>query len=933
LSDDAVRREIIELIDSAGARLGTAFAISPSRFGTAAHVVTDSPLFMKTSDGTTLEAFVIALDHKTDLAVIGVDNRCFTGLALSESPPEVHQVVRSFGFPPIPGVDGVWATGEVLGSVDLDGAQKIQLRSHELTRGFSGAPVWSEQVGVIGVMSRFIKTNDELANRLGDAAFASPVARLSEMALENGVDLGGGIVPTPTTSVSRRALLERTLSIARCVARWVSVDVPVDAAQELAATPSVGAIELTIERLRQNKLTVLLGDFGSGKSLALERLLQRVADGVVSGSLDHSIIYVDARRQDVLEAELHRLHSVDTPFALFVDNADPIPNDRVELMLIELRSLSRSKQDALILVTSRPLMPWTNAAEAMPMPELSDAQARALIDRVAPMSRLPKFSDEFEHVLRRPLFALIAAAYFSLPAHFGKSPSVGDLLGFMTQRAYDRLSPTISSRESLLRRLACAQIDRSGDLVPIHEIVLTSERQAIINSGVVTYDEDRETIGLTLVVMAQWFAAQSLELSEISVADLASSEDRLERWRYPLLFFIASTSDQRVDELFEILCSRSPGFVATLLRKSAPVWFAEREANLPPALEVAKRFRRATLAWTEALGPLKQLSRACGAHGPASLGVRIEPGNRLTTAWYVGPDIRPDVFEIPANVSTLSPGPGYQSLSWRRVEVRPTWVWSQALGDIDKPLVQHFERHRVRIEGSLQEYEMAWQVALAAVGAGSLAIKPILISDFESSGVLETDQIRRFGGTVLDVAPLRDVARRLKADGIDTIFPPWPVRDGDYGRWVWSGFSEAALHARTNVIFTAALEAYTRIVKATLPKFAPRLGLFACLPVELRIIIRSLGEEVGYSPPTGTWYWIPSETGANRVIVETRLDSGASEPQDYARFLDGFARRPSLYDWTRFSFISGVLPLFGDYPISDLVFDWIKEDLTETFKI
>ena len=91
--------------------------------------------------------------------------------------------------------------------------------------------------------------------------------------------------PSPPARKSK-LLQEHRLSVSRCKQTWISLGVPDDLAAELSEDQSVGDVLPTVPN---PGLHLVTGDQGSGKSLALERLFQRLIkdalDRIVS---DHS---------------------------------------------------------------------------------------------------------------------------------------------------------------------------------------------------------------------------------------------------------------------------------------------------------------------------------------------------------------------------------------------------------------------------------------------------------------------------------------------------------------------------------------------------------------------------------------------------------------------------------------------------------------------
>ncbi|MCP4538314.1 MAG: NACHT domain-containing protein [Chloroflexi bacterium] len=99
--------------------------------------------------------------------------------------------IRAFGYPNIGDVDGLFGTGELVGTVTETGQPRLQLRSTQITAGFSGAPVWAcpelaeweESTGQVIGMVTSVAVPDDLA-RLDDVAFAIPAKTLCDLCPE-----------------------------------------------------------------------------------------------------------------------------------------------------------------------------------------------------------------------------------------------------------------------------------------------------------------------------------------------------------------------------------------------------------------------------------------------------------------------------------------------------------------------------------------------------------------------------------------------------------------------------------------------------------------------------------------------------------------------------------------------------------------------------
>lgn len=91
---------------------------------------------------------------------------------------EGHPLV-TFGYPAVGEVEGVRGTGTILGlgAKTRAGQPLLQLRSSEITEGFSGSPIWDERRQRVVGMTVIAAQTDRLG-KLGTTAFATPTETL-----------------------------------------------------------------------------------------------------------------------------------------------------------------------------------------------------------------------------------------------------------------------------------------------------------------------------------------------------------------------------------------------------------------------------------------------------------------------------------------------------------------------------------------------------------------------------------------------------------------------------------------------------------------------------------------------------------------------------------------------------------------------------------
>lgn len=98
------------------------------------------------------------------------------GVALGSSYNAVGQTLHTFGFPAAKPVEGLNGKCEVIGRVNENGFEVLQLRSSEVSFGFSGAPAWRPETSVVvGMVVSIISAGRDPGGRQHSTAFLIPV--------------------------------------------------------------------------------------------------------------------------------------------------------------------------------------------------------------------------------------------------------------------------------------------------------------------------------------------------------------------------------------------------------------------------------------------------------------------------------------------------------------------------------------------------------------------------------------------------------------------------------------------------------------------------------------------------------------------------------------------------------------------------------------
>lgn len=152
-----------------------------------------------TKENREIRVAMVVPDYFRDVSAEDLAFLCLQGplprnvvpLPLRQSFHAEGQTFRSFGFPEAKPEDGLLGECRVLGFVSAENIPLLQLRSSEISKGFSGAPLWDDRhQAVIGMVTSIIGTRRvkiagtdlelpfDRSWRQPDTAFATPVETL-----------------------------------------------------------------------------------------------------------------------------------------------------------------------------------------------------------------------------------------------------------------------------------------------------------------------------------------------------------------------------------------------------------------------------------------------------------------------------------------------------------------------------------------------------------------------------------------------------------------------------------------------------------------------------------------------------------------------------------------------------------------------------------
>ena len=267
--------------------------------------------------------------------------------------------------------------------------------------------------------------------------------------------------------------LERE-SIARCEARWRALGVSQNLAEHLAKTPEIGAPEPSLEKLFDKPFGWLVGDFGSGKSLTMERMFQRALLNFRANGSARVPVFLEGLRvagqnlRKEAEDRASRIGDIATRgVVLFLDGIDGAGIEGAQDLLQQAFVLSRTWTNACVIVSSIQISSLGFKDAEVPMPALDDSSSVALINQISDRDfhSIHFLPHALHSDIHKPLFAVLFGMRLRGTHH---TPiSIGELLDEVSNKALKPLARNFTDARDLLIRLASLSTDKGGAPVPL----------------------------------------------------------------------------------------------------------------------------------------------------------------------------------------------------------------------------------------------------------------------------------------------------------------------------------------------------------------------------------------------------------------------------------------------------------------------------------
>jgi NACHT domain len=720
-----------------------------------------------------------------------------------------------------------------------------------------------------------------------------------------------------------------------------------------------------------------MGEFGSGKTLILQRIYQQAINEAIQNNSFPIPIFKHPQQwnekgslQKILEAAADEFSILTNQINfLIIDELDKASDQEAQKILAEASLLIRKPeyQNSLCVIIASRSMNWMQyycqgtSITLVKVNELTDNEVITLLKRVTKSELSHSFYSDWskflQDIVRRPLFALILGRYLlDLRDSQEIFPrTTGDLLSWLVSTALDRSNIDLSVSRKLLMRLGNLSVSYGGS-VPITEIVQSSsdELEQILQTRLVV--KQGRFLSFALPVLAQYFAALDLEENPLIIHELVVDQEQLRKWTYPLLIAIPRVNHEKITQLLAPIVKKYPCFAAELIREVSTSFGIEQQ-SLPPSRECGQQIHIAMQAWMKGLEPLAGLIIPLQLDGKiCSIGIKSE-GARLHWAWYMGSENKEPIIDLPPTYLDHESDwfGGYCLHSYE-----PAWAWRWTLDMLVRWLWAKIDVSRFVVDNSDLAREAAWNAATAILRIlriDTFQHEQIAISDIEPElKRLERENFLNYDGIWGGASPSNAEYQyylkqlRLEIDRLrdleETVFyNPWPVTDINIitQEHFSLSFSTAQLQHRITKVYKAALDAYQLLIMTWFKPLLPSLDIAVRLPATLVGVIYP--KDVFYtniyrkSPknshqPQFHWFLQPlSAEKENNVLItigNQYPDQEFSEKAMASNMSISYLRPEASLRMVEPFFASendSQDELLSNTPVNALIFRWLQDDL------
>ncbi|QSX24158.1 alpha/beta fold hydrolase [Priestia megaterium] len=683
----------------------------------------------------------------------------------------------------------------------------------------------------------------------------------------------------------------------------------------------------------EKRLVVIVGEFGLGKSFAIDKIyldLLLKADNESDFPIPISInaAQLDTNIQSYLE---NLLVDNSSEYWIIIDGMDEVSVSIASNILENMRIATERWNNLRIILTSRPLSIFKEITERINMKGLSEEEALDLVNFINNQRNhyhFHNFPKEIRLVIQRPLFAILLGLYLSKKNNLIPTTS-GELLSYLIENALEKVEINESHTEQLLINLAMISTCQGNIPVKKSKIGDIVEIRNLLNSGIII--EENGYISFVLPILNQWFAAKALAENVIDINHIMD-KNNLDYWKYPLIILITIFKENKIDNILSEIVEKEPGFASILIEESIKKWGIHTDITSLSAQECGEKIRMTMVTWVKSLGILADFIAPVDMHRNV-LPIGVEKTNEwLSTSWYRGGDNLSEINILDQTINWFD----WPTSRRARPGDGSSWYWRWALEEIRDNLTNIFKKRELPICTEIIYKELMWSTTLKIAKKGPFYTKAIYLNEVKFNLERNYQNISKIkvSKNYVPMEMYINYITDLESKNISVIECPLPGKDIDHpiDPYIWSAYSDEQLHLRTLKIYHEVIVGYKEIVETFFPILKHRLRKYVLYPYILKgDLILSENFDMHSVGPRLRWHLEPLPFNHTESIIDIKISKREQVEFNDENYYE-IGKKIKEYRAQDCTWLSTIregqsLDIFEDTPITDTIYKWLEKDL------
>ncbi len=643
------------------------------------------------------------------------------------------------------------------------------------------------------------------------------------------------------------------------IRKWDIYGLSYEKAEIFYNDSTVGVVREEYLPNAEKPVSILLGDFGSGKTLIALRYFYQELLNLIENKKHPVPLFFKANyfsmlnlknAVDIEKSKYKEFKHYGT--TIIIDGLNEISGKTAKSLLEECYSISRVDKTVKILITARNLPTLFNKKDTVNIELLSNREIGNIFDIISGTNYQVKqfgttmnfdrnWSFSIKEAIKRPLFAILLANYIEQNKDYYKVSIIEIIEKLIRQLLIkDDFDTEI---ENLLIELAVKLIEKPNKRINENDLNLShTELLAIQRSHFIHYENKYLSFKLSLFL--EWFACQKLLKDDNFINQVIMNSADLENWRFIFALLITTTSFEKATILLKPIIEKYPSFAGSLISESLDKTTLTDSYHYTEEI-VNKQIEYTFQEWIKVLNTeLSSIIAPVKENGELrQYEIKIED-KQFKLIWFRDDRLVLNDKNEMLNRHILSLKPeSIISVSMNKISNKPdAWIWFFSFDYLRDKLEKSLKEELFYMDDGILYEEKIWTSAIALSKLRN-SQEPVPLSLIEAR--YPQGMFGRLSTTIfnkrrkIDLTWFRDKIQIIKNNKFIEISDPHPLpvqiqEEIERPKEYFKNFSSDELFNRITHIFQTAIIGYKQLVEKYFTCFRDNLRLYAMLPINIR---------------------------------------------------------------------------------------------------